>query len=78
MNDTLSIGGVLCLRDELFRSLVDRARAGDMDAVAECRKLLRDQAHDIYERDMKQRQNSLFGGLIAAGKRVHADDNGNG
>ena len=72
----LTSDDILAIRSELIAVLIDRAKAGELAAVAECRKLLRDQAHDIFERDARQRSQNLFGGLMAAGKRAN-NDNGN-
>ena len=82
MMDSLSIGGVLSLRDELLRSLVDRCKVGDLEALREARKLLKDQGRDIVARDRRQRQQEVFRGAYPyAGERtkerIH-NDNGNG
>ena len=61
MMDTMTIGGCISLRDELIRSLVDRVKAGDLQALREARKLLRDQARDVFERDRRQRGRELLG-----------------
>ena len=55
------IGGVICTRSELLNALLPRAKCGDLEAVAECRRLLRDQARDVLDRDRRQRGRELLG-----------------